>query len=81
MVGVLMSARTYRFGYIGDASGRQNWSQRISLGRGDDLGKGVLRKMNVHLGQHQTHPSDWGCNMNRRVNLWHPEDLEKEIGG
>ena len=63
-----MSTRTYHFGY---------WIQRLSLGRGDDLSKGVRRKMDLCLGQHQSHPADWGCNMNRDLNLWHPDNLEK----
>ena len=30
------------------------------------------------LGQHQVHPGDAGCNMNREISLWRPQDLEKE---
>lgn len=39
---------------------------------------GVRRLTFSQLGQHQVHPGDAGCNMNRKLNLWRPEDLEKE---
>jgi len=38
---------------------------------------GPRRRVHAVFGHHQTHPGDSGCNMNRQINLWRPEDLEK----